>query len=77
MERLGAQNGDIVCFGADKEKIVSEALGALRIKAGEDLEMAQCEWAPLWVVDFPMFEETDNGDLNCTAPPIYRTKLQR
>ncbi len=61
MERLGAENGDIVFFGADKAKVVSEALGALRIKVGEDLNMAQCEWAPLWVVDFPMFEETDNG----------------
>ena len=61
MERLGAENGDIVFFGADKAKIVSEALGALRIKVGEDLDMAQCEWAPLWVVDFPMFEETDGG----------------
>ncbi len=70
MERLGAQNGDIVFFGADKEKIVSEALGALRIKVGEDLEMAQCEWAPLWVVDFPMFEETDNGGLTALHHPF-------
>ncbi|WP_415891721.1 aspartate--tRNA ligase [Neptuniibacter sp. PT8_73] len=61
MDRLGVENGDIVFFGADKAKVVSEALGALRIKVGEDLEMAQCEWAPLWVVDFPMFEETDGG----------------
>ena len=61
MERLGAEKGDIVFFGADKAKVVSEALGALRIKVGEDLNMAQCEWAPLWVVDFPMFEETDGG----------------
>ena len=70
MERLGAQNGDIVFFGADKEKIVSEALGALRIKVGEDLDMAQCEWAPLWVVDFPMFEETDNGGLTALHHPF-------
>ncbi|SEQ40597.1 aspartyl-tRNA synthetase [Amphritea atlantica] len=70
MERLGAENGDIVFFGADKEKIVSEALGALRIKVGEDLEMAQCEWAPLWVVDFPMFEETDNGGLTALHHPF-------
>lgn len=61
MDRLGAENGDIVFFGADKAKIVSEALGALRIKVGEDLEMSEREWAPLWVVDFPMFEETDAG----------------
>ncbi|MDX2422535.1 MAG: aspartate--tRNA ligase [Amphritea sp.] len=70
MERLGAENGDIVFFGADKEKIVSEALGALRIKAGEDLGMAQSEWAPLWVVDFPMFEETDNGGLTALHHPF-------
>ena len=70
MERLGAQDGDIVFFGADKEKIVSEALGALRIKVGEDLNMAQCEWAPLWVVDFPMFEETDNGGVTAIHHPF-------
>ena len=62
MERLGAQNGDIVFFGADKEKIVNEALGALRCKVGDDLNLYTCEWAPLWVVDFPMFEETDSSD---------------
>ncbi|MGB0664115.1 MAG: aspartate--tRNA ligase [Pontibacterium sp.] len=70
MERLGAQDGDIVFFGADKEKVVSEALGALRIKVGEDLNMAQCEWAPLWVVDFPMFEETDNGGVTAIHHPF-------
>ncbi len=70
MERLGAQSGDIVFFGADKEKVVSEALGALRIKVGEDLDMAQCEWAPLWVVDFPMFEETSDGGLTALHHPF-------
>ncbi|MGB0733494.1 MAG: aspartate--tRNA ligase, partial [Pontibacterium sp.] len=70
MERLGAENGDIVFFGADSHKVVSEALGALRIKVGEDLNMAQCEWAPLWVVDFPMFEETDNGGLTALHHPF-------
>lgn len=61
MERTGAQNGDIVFFGADTIKVVTEALGALRCKVGEDLEMYTCEWAPLWVVDFPMFEAVDGG----------------
>jgi aspartyl-tRNA synthetase len=70
MERLGAENGDLVFFGADKEKIVSEALGALRIKVGEDLGMSQCEWAPLWVVDFPMFEETSDGGLTALHHPF-------
>lgn len=70
MERLGAQSGDIVFFGADQEKVVSEALGALRIKVGEDLDMAQCEWAPLWVVDFPMFEETSDGGMTALHHPF-------
>ncbi|MDX1693416.1 MAG: aspartate--tRNA ligase [Ketobacteraceae bacterium] len=61
MERLGAQNGDIVFFGADKASIVNEALGALRVKLGHDLNLFERDWAPLWVIDFPMFEETDNG----------------
>ena len=61
MERLEVADGDIVFFGADKEKIVNEALGALRCKVGEDLGMIEGEWAPLWVVDFPMFEKTSDG----------------
>jgi aspartyl-tRNA synthetase len=56
MARVGAEDGDIVFFGADKAKIVNEALGALRCKIGEDLDMIEREWAPVWVVDFPMFE---------------------
>ena len=70
MERLGAQSGDIVFFGADKEKVVNEALGALRCKVGEDLNLYTCQWAPLWVVDFPMFEETDNGGLTALHHPF-------
>ena len=61
MQRLEAKDGDIIFFGADKAKVVNESLGALRIKLGHDLKLLTCEWAPLWVVDFPMFEETDNG----------------
>ncbi|PLA74748.1 aspartate--tRNA ligase [Hydrogenovibrio sp. SC-1] len=56
MQRVGAEDGDIVFFGADKAKVVNEALGALRCKLGEDLGMIEKEWAPVWVVDFPMFE---------------------
>ncbi len=59
IERAGAQNGDILLFGADSYKVVTEAMGALRLKLGEDLELLQGEWRPLWVVDFPMFEEAD------------------
>jgi len=62
MERTGAQDGDLVFFGADKATVVNEALGALRVKLGEDLGMVEAGWRPLWVVDFPMFEwdEKDN-----------------
>jgi len=70
MQRLGAQNGDLVFFGADKEKIVNEALGALRIKVGQDLNMIEREWAPLWVVDFPMFEENSDGSLTALHHPF-------
>ncbi len=61
LETLQAEDGDLIFFGADKGKIVSEALGALRCKLGADLDLYTCEWAPLWVVDFPMFEKTDSG----------------
>ncbi|MDU0356072.1 aspartate--tRNA ligase [Paraglaciecola aquimarina] len=59
VERAGAQSGDILLFGADSNTVVTEALGALRLKLGEDLELLEGEWKPLWVVDFPMFEEVD------------------
>jgi aspartyl-tRNA synthetase len=60
LTRVGAANGDLVFFGADTAKVVSDALGALRVKLGHDLGLVQGEWAALWVVDFPMFEE-DGG----------------
>jgi aspartyl-tRNA synthetase len=56
IERLGAKTGDIIFFGADTKKIVNEALGALRIRLGHDRNLFTREWAPLWVIDFPMFE---------------------
>jgi aspartyl-tRNA synthetase len=59
LERSGAQSGDILLFGADSNTVVTEALGALRLKLGEDLELLEGKWKPLWVVDFPMFEEFD------------------
>ncbi|MFM9834922.1 MAG: aspartate--tRNA ligase [Methylophilaceae bacterium] len=63
IDRTGAQNGDIVFFGADKAKIVNEALGALRAKVGHDKGHVDGRaWAPLWVVDFPMFEHDEEND---------------
>ena len=70
MQRLDAKNGDIVFFGADKSSVVSEALGALRCKVGNDLDLYTCDWAPMWVVDFPMFETTDTGALTPLHHPF-------
>lgn len=56
LERTGAKDGDVIFFGADKAKVVNEALGALRIKIGHDMGLVERGWRPLWVIDFPMFE---------------------
>ena len=56
MQRVGAEDGDLVFFGADKAKVVNESLGALRVKLGEDRGLIKHGWKPLWVIDFPMFE---------------------
>jgi aspartyl-tRNA synthetase len=56
LERTGAQDNDLVFFGADTAKVVNDAIGALRIKVGQDLKLVKEGWRPLWVVDFPMFE---------------------
>ncbi|MEY3510942.1 MAG: Aspartate--tRNA ligase [Pseudomonadota bacterium] len=67
LERSGAQNGDLIFFGADKEKIVNDAIGALRIKIGHSEfgkknGLFESRWAPMWVVDFPMFEHDEEND---------------
>lgn len=74
IKRTEAQDGDLIFFGADKAKVVNDAMGALRVKIGHDLNMATCEWAPLWVVDFPMFEETDDGKWTSVHHPFTRPK---
>ena len=56
LERTGAQDNDVIFFGADSAKVVNDALGALRLKVGHDLKLVQEGWRPLWVIDFPMFE---------------------
>ena len=70
MARLEVSDGDIVFFGADKYSIVSESLGALRSRLGEDLDLYTDKWCPLWVTDFPMFERTDSGDLTPLHHPF-------
>ncbi len=66
LERSGAQDGDLICFGADKEKIVNDAIGALRVKIGHSEfgkknGLFEAGWRPMWVVDFPMFEYDDEA----------------
>ncbi|MEP0202796.1 MAG: aspartate--tRNA ligase [Halioglobus sp.] len=61
MTRLEAADGDIIFFGADRARVVNEALGALRVKVAHDVGLVNEGWAPLWVVDFPMFEEDGKG----------------
>ncbi|MCG7598503.1 aspartate--tRNA ligase [Halomonas sp. McH1-25] len=70
LERVGAEDGDIIFFGADKARVVNEALGALRVKLGGDLDLYTQAWAPLWVVDFPMFEADDAGRLSALHHPF-------
>ncbi|CAE6916549.1 Catalyzes the attachment of L-aspartate to tRNA(Asp) in a two-step reaction L-aspartate is first activated by ATP to form Asp-AMP and then transferred to the acceptor end of tRNA(Asp) [Vibrio sp. B1ASS3] len=71
LDRTQAESGDIILFGADKASIVAEALGALRLKLGKDLGLTKEDtWAPLWVVDFPMFEEDDEGNLHAMHHPF-------
>jgi len=65
-----AKTGDIIFFGADKTKIVNEALGNLREKLAHDLNLYDKEWAPIWVLDFPMFEVADDGSLNAIHHPF-------
>ena len=82
MDRLEAANGDIIFFGADRSGIVNEALGALRIKVGTDQGLVRDGWAPLWVIDFPMFEDDGNGGLTplhhpFTAPACDLATLSR
>ena len=81
IEMTGAQTGDIIFFGADKTKIVNEALGNLREQLAKDLDLFESEWAPIWVVDFPMFDANDDGSLSAihhpfTAPSVDAKTLE-
>ncbi len=73
LERVNAENGDMLFFGADSWKVVCDALGALRLKLANDFELLGNQWKPLWVVDFPMFEEED-GQLQALHHPFTSPK---
>ena len=70
LDRLQAADGDIIFFGADKRAVVNESLGALRLKVATDIDQVQMQWAPLWVIDFPMFERGDKGGLTALHHPF-------
>jgi len=70
LERVGAEDLDIIFFGADKTEVVNDSIGALRSKLGEDLNLYEKEWAACWVTDFPMFEETANGGWTAVHHPF-------
>ncbi|MBC5831207.1 aspartate--tRNA ligase [Vibrio metschnikovii] len=71
IERTQAENGDIILFGADNANVVAEAMGALRLKVGKDLAITNgATWAPLWVVDFPMFETDSEGNVAAMHHPF-------
>ena len=81
LKKLKAQKGDIIFFGAGPEKIVNESLGALRDKLGKDLNLLVKEWAPCWVIDFPMFELNASRELTplhhpFTAPRCSKEELK-
>ncbi|MGD2138257.1 MAG: aspartate--tRNA ligase [Gammaproteobacteria bacterium] len=61
VQRTGVENGDLVFFGADRTRVVNESLGALRVRLGHDLGMVRGTWEPLWVVDFPLFEQDEKS----------------
>ena len=75
LNRTAAQDGDLIFFGADRAKIVTDALGALRLKVGRDLKITdESMWAPLWVIDFPMFEADEEGGLAAMHHPFTSPK---
>ncbi|MGU3416623.1 aspartate--tRNA ligase [Enterobacteriaceae bacterium C34A] len=75
LTRTGAQDGDMIFFGADNKKVVADSMGALRLKVGKDLNITdEAKWAPLWVIDFPMFEDDGEGGLTAMHHPFTSPK---
>ncbi|HBO9374468.1 TPA: aspartate--tRNA ligase, partial [Pseudomonas aeruginosa] len=80
VKRTGAQDGDIIFFGADREKVVNDAIGALRVKIGHSefgkkTGLFTAGWMPLWVVDFPMFEyDEEDGRYTAAHHPFTSPK---
>ena len=74
--RVGAENGDLIFFGADNARVVADSLGALRCRLGADLDLYERPWAPLWVIDFPMFERDGAGSWTSLHHPFTAPSLE-
>lgn len=70
LDRMDAQSGDVIFFGADKEKVVNESMGALRTKLGQDCNLLTSAWQLVWIVDWPMFEQEEGGRLQAMHHPF-------
>lgn len=70
LEKTNSTSGDLIFFGADKAKIVNESLGALRVAVAKDRDLIEDRWAPLWVIDFPLFETDETGALHAVHHPF-------
>ena len=77
VQRVGAQKGDIIFFGAGPKKIVNDSLAALRIELGKDLNLLTSDWAPCWITDFPMFELNASGEITPLHHPFTSPKCSK
>ena len=77
VQRVGAQKGDIIFFGAGPNKIVNDSLAALRIELGKDLNLLTSDWAPCWITDFPMFELNASGEITPLHHPFTSPKCSK
>ena len=77
VQRVGAQKGDIIFFGAGPNKIVNDSLAALRIELGKDLNLLTSDWAPCWITDFPMFELNVSGEITPLHHPFTSPKCSK
>ena len=77
VQRVGAQKGDIIFFGAGPKKIVNDSLAALRIELGKDLNLLTSDWAPCWITDFPMFELNVSGEITPLHHPFTSPKCSK
>ena len=77
LQRVGAQKGDIIFFGAGPNKIVNDSLAALRIELGRNLNLLTSDWAPCWITDFPMFELNASGEITALHHPFTSPKCSK